>query len=210
MRIYIFTKRRDNRANGWIAVERSLKKKQVSSRPIPTEHRNASVRLSSSFFPECFDRRFHRLPRAHSLFLVSSRVLSRDKDRLAWKTWIPLDPRMAKVEGGGLERSKQVKKTSSFSVSCKTEIWNRWIKVKNFYEEDELRNKDDREKGSIEQKYLTLDPVYFFWIDLSKSELSLFSISLIEEIYRIMERINFLRIFPSNKNIEEKYLTFLN
>lgn len=56
-----------------MAGSRSLKKKHASSRPIPTEPRNASVRLSSSF-----SRMFRSpiSPRVHSLFLVLSRVLS--------------------------------------------------------------------------------------------------------------------------------------
>lgn len=56
-----------------VQMARSLKKKHVSSRPIPTEPRNASVRLSSSF-----SRMFRSpiSPRVHSLFLVLSRVPS--------------------------------------------------------------------------------------------------------------------------------------
>lgn len=47
VRIYIFTKRHDNRANGWIAV---VKKETGVLATDSIEHRKASVRLSSSFF----------------------------------------------------------------------------------------------------------------------------------------------------------------
>lgn len=51
VRIYIFTKYTIIvTIIVQMAGSRSLKKKQVSSRPIPIEHRKASVRLSSSFF----------------------------------------------------------------------------------------------------------------------------------------------------------------
>lgn len=109
VRIYIFTKRHDNRANGWIAVV----KKETSV--LATDSHRASECICPIVvlvFPECFDRRFHR---ACTRFFWYYREFSRrDKDRLAWKTWIPLDPRMAWLKSrGGVERSNQVKKTSS-------------------------------------------------------------------------------------------------
>lgn len=70
VRIYIFTKRHDNRANGWIAV---VKKRNRC----PRDRFPSSIGKHLSDCRPRFSRMFRSpiSPRVHSLFLVLSRVL---------------------------------------------------------------------------------------------------------------------------------------